>query len=252
MSGCHSQCISANTLQHPGFTRLWAGWASPAATATTSHCNLQAAELHPAQHHTYHQHPVELHYLPVYTTSDYNWLKDVDTRLATDREKWQVLTLVPLIHCLNILVKQKIKWRKYTSTVSTNTWELLIKCRIIASQDGSGGDKLETVDVGRGEDYVKKNINFNKKIDDKNLKLRRRSLASSLQLLILSKTIILKSLAEHWAKMNLWYSLPDPTPPPSRTELCLTRTARPSQTWSFCVRDRPGFETSTLVGVLIF
>ena len=43
----------------------------------------------------------------------------------------------------------------------------MIKFRIIASQDGSGGDKLETVDVGRGEDYVKKNINFNKKIDDK-------------------------------------------------------------------------------------
>ena len=48
----------------------------------------------------------------------------------------------------------------------------MIKFRIIASQDGSGGDKLETVDVGRGEDYVKKNINFNKEIDDKNLKLR--------------------------------------------------------------------------------
>ena len=60
----------------------------------------------------------------------------------------------------------------------------MIKCRIIASQDGSGGDKLETVDVGRGEDYVKKNI-INKKIDEK------------FKAAILSKTIILKSLAEH-------------------------------------------------------
>ena len=35
------------------------------------------------------------------------------------------------------------------------------------TKENSGGDKLETVDVGRGEDYVKKNINFDKKIDDK-------------------------------------------------------------------------------------
>ena len=72
----------------------------------------------------------------------------------------------------------------------------MIKFRIIASQDGSGGDKLETVDVGRGEDYVKKNINFNKKIDEK-FKAAKKDTCKFFAILILSKTIILKSLAEH-------------------------------------------------------
>ena len=72
----------------------------------------------------------------------------------------------------------------------------MIKFRIIASQDGSGGDRLETVDVGRGEDYVKKNINFNKKIYEK-FKAAKKDTCKFFAILILSKAIIPKSLAEH-------------------------------------------------------